>query len=189
MVGLCLDYLASLPIVAKGELTSVLQEKRSLETSQLENLFPISKAVHMHANSNVHPFATRIREILSLIEQGSVPQNQKNSAIDESMASMEDALQKKNDLRKELDDFETKQNFMIYGTVAFVAIWGIILCFCCIFKREKPTDKGKDVEIPEAEQKKMVHLVNTLGRMDEEIVKMKEELKLLKERKKTDSHY
>ena len=186
MIAECLDYLSTIPQVARGELAQVLQEKATIDPSQVQQMFPIYKSVDEVANDRRHPYAERIRNILSLIEIGS----QKHSQVqgDQSMGKMEEALKKKTDLKKELDHFESKQATLMWVTIGFVGIWIVALSYCYINKK-KSKDQSDNIPMNEAEKKKLDHLNSTLSKMDEEIIKMKEELKLLKERKKLDSSY
>lgn len=183
MIGHCIDYLDSIPTVAKGELSLVLQENRDVDPSQVQEIFPIAKCVKMNAKGDKHPSADNIREILTVIEIGSSTQNQ--TSMDHSMSQMEEALQKKGELRREIDDFESKQGNMLFYSFIVLVLWGVGLLWYCVCKKKKPEDAAfKESVVPEAQQKKMSHLVNTLGRMDEEIEKMTAELERLQKRRK-----
>ena len=186
MIGECVDYLSTIPQVARGELAQVLQEKATIDASQVQQMFPIYKSVEEVATGRKHPYADRIRKILSLIEIGTATHSQVQN--DQNLGKMEDALKKKGDLKVELDQFESKQSLLMWVTIGFVAVWVIILSYCFI-TRKKSKDQSSNIEMDETEKKKLDHLTSTLSKMDEELVKMKEELKLLKERKKLESSY
>lgn len=180
MISMCVEYLGVIPTVARGELMSVLQEKTQIDPKQVEQLFPIERAVDLMERNEHHRTQTQVREILRMIEIGSAAHNQTQS--EQGIHKMEEALKKKSELKKEIDDFEKKQNQIIFGTIIFVALWAVGLCICCINRKSNKPKDPKPIEMTEAQKKKLDKLVTTLGRMDEEILKMKEELKQLKEK-------
>ena len=190
LISMCIDSMMRLAPMARGNLAELLDPaKKRLEPHEIEGILHYDKAVSQTLAGEDNPLSNDVRDLLAVIENHKKTQE---SGMEESFGKMQEALSAKKQLSDEISEFEQKQWTMINLTLIVIVICSF--CFCgCYFKqrfskKEPEVEATPEYEIigtPEEQAKKaesMEKIVKTLILMDEEIVKMREELESLKKR-------
>lgn len=190
VIGFCIDKIMGLAPIARGHLAELLDPaKKTIEPYELEGILLYDKAIVLAIGGERHSLSDEIGNLVSVIENHKKFQE---STIEDTFGKMQEALSSKKQLSDEIADFEQKQKTMINITLMVIVICSLCFCGCWIkFKKQTPeaTEENKVDYVltgtPEEQEKKaitMKKIVDTLGLMDAEILKMKEELASLKQR-------
>ena len=178
--------------MARAHLTSLLDpEKKQLEEHEIEGILMHDTAILNAINGDYHNLTDNINSLVSLIDTHRKTQD---NNMEQTFSKMQEALSAKKQLSDDISNFEAKQSTIINCTL--LVIVGILVSFCVCWIRYKKPAANKDtapVQEPqyeiagtaEEQERKMAamrKLVDTLVLMDEEIVKMEEELAKLKKR-------
>ena len=179
--------------MARGHLSVLLDPaKKELSEAEVDGILLYDKAIQLALSGERHNLSENIGALLGLIESHKKAQD---SNMEETFGKMHESLSAKKQLSEEIADFETKQRMMINLTLVVIVVCAV--CFCCCWVRHKTSSSGEADDkakgevkyeltgTPEEQEKKatsMKKIVETLHLMDEEIVKMNEELAALKKR-------
>ena len=176
--------------IARGHLAELLDPaKKTVESHELQGILLYDKAIMLALGGERHSLSDEIGNLVSVIESHKKFQD---STIEDTFGKMQEALSSKKQLSDEITDFEQKQKTMINLTLLVIVICTLCFCGCWLRfrKRTPPADEENKVDYvltgtPEEQEKKAVTMkkvVDMLVLMDEEIVKMKEELVALKQK-------
>lgn len=176
--------------MARGNFAELLHpSKKKLEPHEIEGILHYDKAVSQTLAGEDNPLSNDVKQLLAVIENHKKTQE---SSIEESFGKMQEALSAKKQLSDEISEFEQKQRAMINLTLIVIIVCSLCFCGCFVKQRfskkepeAKPTPEYEITGTPEEQAKKtesMEKIVKTLALMDEEIIKMREELESLKKR-------
>lgn len=148
---------------------------------ELEQIFPIDKAVVMIGRGVPHRLDKKVRHLLDTVQKVQVDNK---DLPEEALKKMEEALQKKIELSKQLNDFESKQSWMFVGVFLLIGVW-ILIFICCYRKKvrtaqqEANTDANASSE-DKALDKRIEKISKMLELMHEEEIKLRNQLDDLK---------
>jgi hypothetical protein len=189
VIGYCIDKLAMMAPLARTHLSELLDPSKKMTEKEIDGILLYDKAIFLAVSGGSHSLSEKIGKLLSLIEKHKKTQE---GGIDQTFEKMQESLSAKRQLNEEITDFEKKQNFTMNFTLLIIILCTVSLCCCWIRYRRPQSEpepkKSEEYELtgtPEEQEKKsisMKKLVDTLALMDEEVLKMKEELASLKKR-------
>lgn len=189
LIGYCIDKVTTIAPIGRNHFAALLDPSKKVTEKEVEGILLYDKAIELSISGGRHSLSDDIEKLLQLIEKHKKTQE---GNLEETFSKMQEALSAKRKLSDEITDFEQKQHTTLNATLLIILISSFCLCCCWIrYKKPKPEDdskKNQEYELtgtPEEQEKKatsMKKLVDTLGLMDEEIIKMKEELASLKKR-------
>lgn len=177
-IALCYDYVGGLPELARGNLGSLLSSSSvQAGDSELEQIFPIDKAVVMINRGVPHRLDKKVRHLLDVVQK---VQAENKDLPEDALKKMEEALQKKIELSKQLNDFESKQSWMFVGVFLLIGVW--ILIFICCYRRkvrnsqQEATADANASSDDKALDKRIEKISKMLELMHEEEIKLRKQL-------------
>jgi hypothetical protein len=181
-VGLCYDYVAGLPELGRSNLGELLNSKdsKSGDENELEMIFPMKKAVDMVSRGVPHRLQKDVKRYLETIDK---IQNEHKDLPEQALKRMEESLQQKINLSKELNDFEMKQSWLFIGVFVIITVWIVVFLIC--YKKKQMGEKSESKEAPELPEDKHVNrqllkLDKMLKLMEAEEIRMRQELEELR---------
>lgn len=179
-IGLCYDYVGGLPELARGNLGALLSSNAGQNgDNELEQIFPIDKAVLMIGRGVPHKLDKKVRHLLDTVQK---VQSENKDLPEEALKKMEEALQKKIELSKQLNDFESKQSWMFVGVFLLIGVW-VLIFICCYRRKRLNAQKATDPDATKedlAMDKRIQKLSKMLELMHQEEIKLRKELDDLK---------
>lgn len=177
LIGQCLDYLERIPEFSRQNMfESLTQSDQGQEKVSLQGIFDENKAIIDLREDTAHPLVPQIIELLDIIESSAELQNQGDNS---DYGKLEQMLKQKMNILADIQDFERKQKWMLYGTLSFIFVW-IVFFYVCYARQQSKKAEAKLKISPEEREAQRKTVEEGMRKLDIDILRAEQILKQLK---------